>query len=163
VTSTPFAQFGDSAQYTLAPGGSFESGAPGWSLSRASVVEGNESYNLVPGTHSLAIGSGGQAVSPWVCISSEYPTFRLMAKRVGGSGLLNVSLQYVNVLGLGVNLSVANLESDPSWAPSPAMRLGNSLPLWLPGTSLQIRLVFQPGGTSSWSIDDVFLDPYSRR
>jgi hypothetical protein len=43
------------------------------------------------------------------------------------------------------------------------MRLGNSLPVWLPGASLQIRLVFQPGWTSSWSIDDVFLDPYSRR
>jgi hypothetical protein len=48
-------------------------------------------------------------------------------------------------------------------AASPAMPLGNSLPLWLPGSSLQVRLSFQPTWTSSWSIDDVFLDSYSRR
>jgi hypothetical protein len=163
LTSTPFAQFGDQAQYTLAPGGSFESGAPGWSLTRAAVVEGNESYGLVPGSHSLAIGAGGQAVSPWVCISSEYPTFRVMTKQLTGGGPLNVSLQYVNALGLAVNLGVASLDTGPDWAPSPPMRLGSSLPLWLPGSSLQVRLVFQPSWTSSWAIDDVFLDPYSRR
>jgi hypothetical protein len=28
---------------------------------------------------------------------------------------------------------------------------------------LQTRLVVQPSWTSSWAIDDVFLDPYSRR
>ena len=41
--------------------------------------------------------------------------------------------------------------------------LGASLPLWQPGTTLDVRLQFLParyGGP--WAIDDIYLDPYSR-
>lgn len=162
-TSTAFAQFGDDAAYTLAPGGSFEAGAPGWSLGNAAVVAGNESYRLVPGSHSLAVGAGGQAVSPWICISSEYPSFRIFTRQLNGSGSLDVGLQWLNVLGLGVNTTVGVVAPTSSWAPSEALRLGSAVPLWMPGSTLQVRLVFQPTWSSSWAIDDVFIDPYSRR
>lgn len=161
--SPTFAQFGDQSAYSLAPGGSFESGTPGWSLSNSAVVEGNESYNLVPGSHSLQMGPNGAALSPWICISSEYPSFRLFARRVGGSGPLNVSLQWLNLLGLGVNTSVAQLDGSGAWTPSAPLKLGSAVPLWMPGSSLQVRLSFQSMSTSSWAIDDVFIDPYSRR
>ena len=163
LSSPMFAQFGDQAAYSLAPGGSFESGTPGWSLSNSAVVEGNESYNLVPGSHSLQIGPNGAALSPWICISSEYPSFRLFSRRVGGNGPLNVSLQWLNLLGLGVNTSVAWLHGSGPWAPSPPLKLGSAVPLWTGGSSLQVRLSFQSMWTSSWAIDDVFIDPYSRR
>lgn len=82
--SETFAQFGDSASYVLAPGGSFESGAPGWSLNRAGVVAGNERFNLVPGSQSLGIDAGGSAASPRICVSSKYPSFRFVARQLSG-------------------------------------------------------------------------------
>jgi hypothetical protein len=162
-TSTPFAQFGDMAQYSLAPGGSFESGTTGWSLYGAAVANGNESYD-VAGTHSLALQAGGRAVSPWVCIGSEYPTWRFFARRSSGSSTstLYVGLRWVNVLGLGVESGAGYLQSGEAWSPSPVMKLGNSLPLWLPGSTLAVQLVFQASGGGSWAVDDVYIDPYRR-
>jgi len=118
--SQPFTQFGDSSWYQLAPAGSFEAGAPGWVAQSgllglvqdgASVGAGNESYNLVPGSHSLVIKAGSMAVSPFFCVSSEYPTFRFLARQPGGASAspLNVSLRWVNVLGVG--FSVLNLRT----------------------------------------------------
>src|ERR687886_323383 len=45
-TVKAFQALGDSSDYFLAPGGSFESGASGWSLTGASVVSGNESSKV---------------------------------------------------------------------------------------------------------------------
>ena len=53
-TSTPFKALGDDAAYSLVQGGSFESGAPGWSLTNASVVSGS---SVKGGSHSLAIAT----------------------------------------------------------------------------------------------------------
>src|SRR5712671_1539272 len=45
--SQPFAPWADFANYTPVPGGSFEAGAPVWSLTGgAKVVSGNESFGV---------------------------------------------------------------------------------------------------------------------
>jgi hypothetical protein len=162
--SNPFAQFGDGAAYSLASGGSFESGNAGWSFSNATVIDGNESFNLVAGSHSLAIAPNGVAVSPWICIGSEYPSFRFFARQLSGAttASLGASLQWVTVLGLSVDTSAGSVRGANSWAPSPIMKLGSSVPLWLPGSTLYVRLSFRPAGNSAWAIDDVFIDPYKR-
>jgi hypothetical protein len=164
LTENSFEQFGDHASYSLAPGGAFESGAPGWALSKSSVVDGNESFNVVAGSHSLATVPFGSAASPWICIGSEYPSFRFFARRTGGSSdaSLVASLRWVNALGLSVESGAGSVSNGGSWAPSPVMKLGNSLPLWLPGSTLDVRLVFRATGDAPWAIDDVFIDPYRR-
>src|SRR4051794_18382799 len=43
-TTEPFTQFGDTADYSLAPGGSFENGAAGWLLNGNILGSGNESF-----------------------------------------------------------------------------------------------------------------------
>jgi hypothetical protein len=170
--SQPFAQFGDNANYTLAPGGAFEGGVAGWTApagllglgqTAATVGSGNESYNLVPGTHSLSVPANGTAVSPWFCISSEYPTFRFFARQPGGasSSPLSVSLRWLNVLGVVVDTSAGSLNGTSAWAPSPTMKLGNSVALWMPGSTLQVQLVYH-AGAGSYQVDDVYLDPYRR-
>jgi hypothetical protein len=164
--STAFAQFGDQSHYVLAPGGSFETGAAGWSLKGAKVVNGNESYNLVKGTHSLAVESNGTAVSPLVCVNNEYPTFRFVARQLTGSSTakLNVSVRWVNLLGITVNASAGSVKSGQSWAPSQIMQLDKSLPLvgGLVGIlSLELTVVFQASG-GTFAIDDVYIDPYRR-
>src|SRR3954447_3395077 len=92
--SQPFKRFGDSAYYQLAPGGSFEGSMAGWgfqsgllglSKQAVTVSPGNETFELVPGGHSLTVGANGMAVSPWVCVSSEFPTWRFVARQPGGA------------------------------------------------------------------------------
>lgn len=162
-TANTFAQFGDNAAYSLAPGGSFEAGAPGWELSNAAVVEGNDRYTQ--GSHSLAIESNGVATSPAVCVSVEYPTYRFFVRRLGGNGplsSLNASLRWTTPAGLTVETQAGSVHSGGAWTPSPVMRLGNSLPLWLPGSTPQVKLVFRSSWGGAWAIDDVSLDPYRR-
>ena len=157
------AQFGDTAAYTLLSGSSFESGAPGWSLTRAEVA-GDSGAN--GGSHSLVIQSNGQAVSPAFCVSGEYPSFRFFARQVNSGGwgsALNVSLRWTDIYGFSHDTRVASLQPAGSWELSPVLRLAGALPLWMPGSTLAVRLVFQPsyeGG--AWAIDDVFIDPYRR-
>jgi hypothetical protein len=163
--SHPFAAFGDNAAYALAPGGSFESGAPGWALTGAGVVSGNESYNVGGGgSHSLAIRPTGVAVSPALCVSTAYPTFRFFARRTSGTwGVLNVILRWSEASGATHETTVAAIQSGTSWTVTPALKLATTLPLWQAGSTLSARLVFKPeayGG--AWAIDDVYVDPYSR-
>lgn len=163
-TSHPFAQFGDTSSYGLLPGGSFEAGAPGWALSNAAVVSGNESYKVAGGSHSLAIKANGVAVSPTLCVSTAYPTFRFFARRTSGSwGVLNVVLRWSESSGTVHETEVAAIQSGTSWTPTAALKLATTLPLWQSGSTLSAKLVFRPepyGG--AWAIDDVYVDPYSR-
>src|SRR3954470_15493673 len=64
AVSQPFAQFGDSNSYFLAPAGNFESAARGWSIGNARVVADQEPWrvNRDAGTHALSIPAGGSAV-----------------------------------------------------------------------------------------------------
>ncbi len=161
--SYPFAGFGDDANYVLAPGGTFESGTFGWTLSGSHLVDGNETY-AATGNHSLAIQANGRAVSPPVCVGGEYPTFRFFARRLSGGSqaTLTAGLRWIDLLGIAVESPAGSVPATSSWAPSPIMRLGNSVPLWLPGSTLFVQLVFRSSGGGSWAIDDVYIDPYSR-
>jgi hypothetical protein len=160
--SHPFAEFGDNANYVLAPGGTFESGTSGWTLSGSAVAEGNETF-AESGSHSLLIAANGRAVSPAVCVGSEYPTFRFFARQLsGGSGAtLTASLRWIDLLGITVESPAGTVPATAGWAPSPVMRLGNSVPLWLGASTLDVQLVFRSTG-GTWAIDDAYIDPYSR-
>lgn len=164
-TSTPFAPYGDDASYFLAPSGAFQSGAPGWSLTRAYVGGEPVESALVAGSHGLVVEPGGSAVSPWMCVSTEFPTFRLLDRQLAGEGSrhLNVTVEWLDLLGLvHAGTGVAAVEGAPEWQPSPVMRLSSAVPLLLPGLSAEVRLVFRPAEASSWQITDVFIDPYRR-
>jgi len=164
ATSKPFAKFGDTAEYTPLAGGSFESGAPGWSLSNSTVVSGNESYNVAGGSHSLAIQPTGVAVSPTFCISTAEPSFRFFLRQTSGSwAVLNVVLRWTDSSGTSHNTTVGSLQTGTSWQASPVLQLATTLPLTTSSSAISAKLVFQPepyGG--AWAIDDVYVDPHSR-
>jgi hypothetical protein len=167
-TSAAFAQFNDSAAYALVQGGNFESAAAGWSLTKAAVVEASGSPT--GDRHALVIQPGGVAVSPAFCVSSEYPTFRFLAHQISGAGALNVSLRWTDPWGWSHNTSVASLQAGAAWALSPVLKLASVLPLWMPGSTLSVKLVFESGQGSFferdregvWAIDGVYVDPHSR-
>jgi hypothetical protein len=164
ASSKPFEEFGDHAHYALVEGGSFEEGAPGWSLSDATIIEENESFEVAGGgSHSLEIDSDGVAISPSFCVSSEYPSFRFVARRTSGYlGALNVIVRWTDAWGVTHDATSATVQLGTSWALTPVLRLSGVLPLWMPGSTLNVRLVFQPAWGASWAIDDVYIDPYSR-
>jgi hypothetical protein len=162
-TSRAFAQFGDNAAYSPVPGGTFESGTPGWSLSRSEVIA--ESVNPMGGSHALAINPGGQAVSAGFCVSSEYPSYRFLLRELKGGGKLYVALRWTDASGASRESAVATLEAGASWTPSPILELASNLPLSTApeGTLNPVRLVFSTNHPGlAWAIDAVYIDPYTR-
>ncbi len=153
-----FESVGDLSNYTLVQGGSFEAGAPGWSLRGAAVSAGGAS-----GSRSLTITPNGSAVSPPVCVSAATPSFRFVERRASGTwAQMNVNVLWTDAQGVAHSTTAGSVSGMTSWTASPVMLLGAMLPLQS-GSTLSVRLQFLPaqyGG--SWAIDDVYVDPYSR-
>jgi hypothetical protein len=165
-TTKAFAAFGDNADYSLVPGGSFESGATGWSLTGAAVVSGNEPWKVGGTTNakSLAINSTGRAVSGSVCVGAEHPTFRFFARRTSGTwGVLDVRLRWTDA-GVTHETLVGSVSGgDLAWHPSRSFNLAQVIGISNNSQAVQTQFVFQPeGGSGAWAIDDVYVDPYTR-
>lgn len=163
--SHPFSVFGDFSDYTLIDGGNFETDADGWSLSRAGIVSGNESYYVggEADTSSLRIGMFGKATSRRFCVDYRYPHFRFFAKLAEGShGLLLVGARWTEGDDVGyATLGILAGSDHRSWAPTEMLPLADLLRLTDQGRTQHVRLVFT-SLLGSWQIDDVYVDPYRR-
>ena len=163
----PFARWLDSLSYTLVPDGGFEQGAKGWSLSKARVVSGNESFYVhgAGDSRSLSLPPGSSATTPTMCAGLDKPFMRFFTKSSGG--LLSLSLLSVEVLfetagGRVAALPVGVALPSKSWQPTlPLPVLASLLPL-LSGEQTPIAFRFRPVGLATWTIDDVYLDPARR-
>ena len=170
----PFARFADPAAYFLTPGGAFETGP--WSGGK--VVAGNEPYRVRRGgerdKRSLAIAAS-TATSPSTCIGLEDPTIRFFAVRTAGpaTATLGVSVTYVDIANRTQTLPLAPVgaAANGAWvvtAPIPllanvavAPKVLGVDPVYGRPTSA-MTFSFTPAPGSSWSIDDVYVDPYQR-
>jgi hypothetical protein len=171
-TFQPFAPWGDSAFYKLAPNGGFEGGATSWTLTGgAQVVAGNEAYAVSgAGVRSLTLPAGSSATTAPMCVSVLSGKMRFFVRNGGAStAQLRVRVLYNGgtgalLGGLSSTLGIADvgtITAGGTWRPSPEITmLGGTLPLFT--TSVQFR--FQPVGTSGdWRIDDVYVDPLKHR
>jgi hypothetical protein len=163
----PFTQWGDHYYYVQAPGGDFESGAAGWALTGgASVVSGNETFNVAGGSHSLSLPSGSSATSPMQCTGIDHPDMRFFVRNTGSSSSrLKVYATYPLLLGLPYRAYLGEVSGSGSWQPSSAVQIGllnNTLGSVTLGESM-ISFTFVPADKSgNWQIDDVYLDPFHR-
>jgi hypothetical protein len=165
VYSQPFARWGDTSNYTLVPGGSFEAGSLSWTGSgSASVGQGNETFYVraATDTSSLGLPGGSSATSPAMCTSIYHPTMRFFLRNTGAAtSQLKVEALYPGLLGGVQTAKIGVLQGNASWQPSPAMTLllSNVLAtLSLNRTTIAFR--FTPlDSTGAWRIDDVYLDP----
>ncbi len=158
--SQPFAQWGDSNQYELAPGGSFEDSTDSWTLSGgAATVSGSEPYGATGsvGASSLDLPAGASAQSPFTCVDLASPTFRLFATGDGSSDVLVQAVYQTSWAGQ-LAIPVGNLTPSGDWEPTSAMRTGSVLPSALGGGTAQMALRFT-ALTGDSQIDDVFIDP----
>ena len=159
--SKPFARWLDPFSYTLVPGGTFEPGAAGWTLTGgARVVAGNEPWAVSgPGGASLSIPAGGSATSPGFCAGIAYPTFRYFTR---GTGLLLnvavVEVLYRDSAGILRSAPLPNPSLGRTWAPTLPLPTLSGLPI-LTGSQLSLRITAVLGGTQ---VDDVYVDPWSR-
>jgi hypothetical protein len=161
----------DPMTYTLVPGGTLEDGAAGWSLDGAAVVSGNEPWQVHGDGEgrSLKIPAGKSATTDTICVGLEHPTLRFFAKSSGDSLLgslvatLTVEVLFEDNSGGVHALPIGAVLPGSRWSPTlPYPILVNLLPL-LPDEKTPVRFRFRAVGGAGWQIDDVYVDPHSRR
>ena len=73
-----------------------------------------------------------------------------------------VSVRFETSLGLVAELPIGVVLPNTNWQPSlPMPILANLLPL-LPNQMTPVQFRFTPVGGSTWSVDDVYVDPRNR-
>ena len=163
-TSAVFAPFGDTSQYYLVPGGAFEKTSARWTLTKDTLVAGNEPWymNSASDNQSLSLTSGGTAQSPVECITYNRPWWRFfaLAHNASTASTLSVWAQWKNANGTIAKTPTVTLNSSgySSWEPTPQLTLGSFLSSTV--TSVNATLMFTT--TGKWQIDDVYIDPYAK-
>lgn len=157
-----FLRWADVANYTLGPGGDFESSSA-WELAGgAAVVDGNEPYyisNNPADSHSLVLPSGASARSGSICVGVEHPDIRFMAKSSDPLATLGVEVLFEDAFGNVQTALIGTVTAGSAWAPSlPLPIVVNLLPL-LPGERTAVAFRFTASG-GSFQVDDLYVDPY---
>lgn len=150
----PFLSAKDTNWYTLTPGetpGSFN--GAGWMLSGGASIKGGQN-----GTGSvLDLPSGSQAISPPVCVASDYPTARTMVRNVVGGEGVHVYVAYAGTNTESQPQNTGQVHGQQSaWTLSTPFNIhpGN-----LPGWQL-VRFTLVPGGKSSdFQVYNLYVDP----
>ena len=157
VLSEPFAPWNDSNDYFLVPGGSFEGGATGWSLTGGAAVKpGGDPFVARSAGSSLALPANASATTPWVCVDLGSPTLRFFA--TGRTGMVAVSV----VTGK-LALPVTTIYPGGSWQPTPPfLFFTNLLSVLSPTGTTAVAFRFTSVGGAT-QIDDVYVDPYRRK
>jgi hypothetical protein len=159
--SRPFTPWLDLATYEQAPNGGFENGLTGWTTTGgAAVVAGNEPWTVAGAgdTHALSLPAGSSATSSTVCAGLGYPTVRLFSK--GGWLLrgLRVEVLYRDTSGILRSALPGVVVGSSRWQPTLPVLTLSGLPL-LTGSQIAIRLT---AVGAAFTVDDVYVDPYSR-
>lgn len=173
-TTKAYAKFGDQADYSTVPGGSFEEPATGWTFITSKLAVGNDGYNVLPGQRSVALGGGlaaglATAISPKFCVDKTHPYFRFMLRPMGAAGALATFILYRNESGnLVRSLIASNINTTfmPGyWRPSVLNPLSVNIPLLEAGGTASVQLMFVSAFSMNgpgYYIDNVMVDPYRR-
>jgi hypothetical protein len=163
-----FLAWGDHKNYVLTPNGGFENADPAWTLADgAAIGEGNDPFflNATTDHQSLALPAGSSATSPVTCIASGQPIFRFAARTSGDKhSRLKVELLYTSRKGKKRTAVAGKLRAGDEWQPTKklATRIG-----WVKRhgklKTANVSFRFTPVGPGDWQIDDLHLDPRSRR
>jgi hypothetical protein len=161
--SQVFMPWADPSNYTLNPGGDFES-RQDWSLDGASIVPGNEPFYVgsARDSRSLSLPSGSSAVSDSICVGIEHPTLRFFVRSSNPRAALRVDVLFEDGFGNQQSATIGAVTGAGAWAPSALYPVVvNLLPL-LPGERTAVAFKFSAAG-GTFQIDDVYVDPYKSR
>jgi hypothetical protein len=163
-SSKVFSKWLDGTNYTLAPGGAFESTAGLTFTGGAKLVADNES-SYVHGAgdkSSVLIPAGGTVTTGPICVGLDKPTVRFFAKRPSFSllPLLTVEGVYTTKAGTTASLPMVGVPvAGNSWSLQlPFVTTGAVLEL---GDTTMMRFRIR-AVTGSWQVDDLYVDPWRR-
>jgi hypothetical protein len=171
----PYSPFGDTRDYVLAPGGSFEQeGAPGWQFTGDAEVDGGDdaltqkdlmvtalNAGKLKEKKLLELEEGSSVVSPAMCVDLNYPMFRMTSK-ADDDAVLKVEVIYPNAPEPAFQemATIAGREGDFSsskWYASGEIGLSPELggAEW-GGRLMALRIT---AVSEDWKIDDIYIDP----
>jgi hypothetical protein len=155
VLTQPFLSSSDPNLYMLVPGqdsSGFNGG--GWTLSGEAKVLASGGRNV------LDLPSGSKAVSPTVCVTTEYPRARMMVRNVVGAEGVFFYVSYANTPTWNQPKNTGQVHGQGS-----AATLSDPVNLQPPNTSgwQLVRFTLVPGGKSSdFQISEFWVDPFAR-
>jgi hypothetical protein len=156
--ATVFSAWHDTALYTLAGGGDFETQGAGWTLDGAASLAADSPPFLLGtalGMSSLELTAGASAVSPPICVARGFKSFRFVARSVSAEqGALTVQVLY----GSGKKKHPRRVRPDAEWAPTRKISLSQGLFRVRRRASTTIQLRFE-ASAGTVRIDDVYVDP----
>jgi len=158
--SQPFLSAGDSNWYTLAPGESPDSfNGGGWTLSGGAHITTTHLRDGRTGP-VLDLPSGSTAVSPPMCVATDYPTARTMVRDVIGSEGVHTFVSYAGTKTANQPQNTGQVHGNgTAWTLSNPFQVhpGN-----LPGWQM-VQFTLVPGGkTSDFQIYNFYVDPRMR-
>ena len=160
LLTQPFASTGDSNWYTLMPGETPENfDGTGWVLSGGAKVVTTQTGGGSTAS-VLDLPSGSKAVSPTICVRSNYPTARAIVRDVVGSEgvFFYVSYEGTNTWGTPKNTGQVH-GAHTAWTLTTPVNVQpyNSVG-WQP-----MRITLIPGGKSSdFQLYNLYIDPHAR-
>ena len=162
-----FASLGDSRDYVLAPGGSFEEkNLDGWQVQKAKTEGGGSWLRLAhddENKQALKVPAGGSATSPAMCVDLHYPTMRLMTKAQKNKGELRVEVIYPDRADPVFHpVGVVTGGSSDKWQATVDMPVFPERGGAAPGmrrVALRFTSVAADGNAGDWRIDDLYVDP----
>ncbi|MGN6255475.1 MAG: hypothetical protein ACTHO8_10935 [Solirubrobacterales bacterium] len=142
-----FSQWGDHRAYVLVPNGDFSSGSAGWTLEGGATVA----------SEALSLPAGSSALSPPICVSSETPFLRSMARDSGVAGA-KLRVEIVSEALEATRNRVVAGDKGEDWGPTQPLAQNFGL---LGGGDSSVRIrVTAVGG--DWLVDNVYVDPFAR-
>jgi hypothetical protein len=151
--SRPFVSLGDSNWYTLAAGQSVDSfNGTGWTLSGGAKLVTTTLADGSTGT-VLDLPAGATAVSPPMCVNSDYPDARVDLRQFGNGPALHAYVAYTG--GKTDGKSSGALNGGSIWGASRAFQLhAGSLSGW---QEAQYTFVGDKGEAQLY---DFYVDPH---
>jgi hypothetical protein len=166
LSQTFLKTWNDTGWYKLATGGSMES-STGWTLSKAKVVSGNEPWYVRSSkdSRSLSVPAGATATSPYTCIDTGSPYFRVFARNTGAtSSKLKVEVLFKDSSGAVKTLPTSSISlTNSSWRLSGRLGLASGQVAQAADGTAQVAFRFSPmDSVGKWQIDDLYVDPRRR-
>jgi len=156
----PFARWADAGFYVLHPGGDMETGLKGWTLSGgAAVVAGDDGLGVRGGSKVLSLPAGATVTTSPICIDETFTHARVLARSTVAAGsTLNVDVLYTDSKGVSVvKGSKSYAVKTSAWAPSTDLNIDAKL-----AGAAPVQFRFTAPKTSSWQLDDFYVDPRAR-
>jgi hypothetical protein len=156
--SQPFLDWGDSNYYTLAPGQAddhFDGG--GWTLNDGARISWARLHSGAVGP-VLSLPAGSSAVSPPMCIDSDYPTARMLVRGIRARGSIEFKVSFTGRDGNFTDADSIDVATQ-RWSLSDPFQMGSDgLSGWVFG---EFEFV-APRDGGVYQLYDFYVDPYNK-